>query len=190
MKLINPRVTMWGVLLLLHLIMYATAYSQTNQATARGTVLNEADAPMPGVTVIIAKEKSAFKRSAQTDSKGTFEFKGLDASGTYTFTFSHVGYAEKVVSGKPDASGNITLEAKLEQSASNTAAEVVVVGYGKSTKRDVTGSVKSVKSTDFNRGIINSPEELLQGKVSGVNITSATGEPGGMQKLPYAALEA
>jgi iron complex outermembrane receptor protein len=184
MKLINPRVTMWGVLLLLHLIMYATAYTQTNQATAKGTVLNEADAQMPGVTVIIAKEKSNFKRSAQTDSKGLFEFKGLDASGTYTLTFSHVGYAEKIIPGnKPDASGNITLEVKLEQSSSNTAAEVVVVGYGKSTKRDVTGSVKSVKSADFNRGIINSPEELLQGKVSGVNVTSATGEPGGMQKV-------
>lgn len=184
MKLLNPRVTMWGVLLLLHLLMHATAFTQTNQATAKGTVLNELSAPMAGVTVIVANEKNQFKRSTQTNTNGVFEFKGLDASGTYTFTFSHVGYAEKVLSGnQPGASGNIVLEVKLEPSASNTAAEVVVVGYGKSTKRDVTGSVKSIKSGDFNRGIINSPEELLQGKVSGVNITSATGEPGGMQKV-------
>lgn len=139
---------------------------------------------MPGVTVIVASEKSQFKRSAQTNARGAFEINGLDASGTYTFTFSHVGYSEKVLTGnKADGSGNITLQVTLEPAATNTAAEVVVVGYGKSTKRDVTGSVKSVKSADFNRGIINSPEELLQGKVSGVNVTSATGEPGGMQKV-------
>lgn len=184
MKQLNPRVTMWGVLLLTHLLLHATAFTQTTQVTAKGTVLNETSAPMAGVTVIVANEKNQFKRSTQTDSKGSFEFKNLDASGLYAFTFSHVGYAEKVIrNNKPDASNNIILEVKLEQSASNTAAEVVVVGYGRSTKRDVTGSVKSVKSADFNRGIINSPEELLQGKVSGVNVTSSTGEPGGIQKV-------
>ncbi|NII24859.1 SusC/RagA family TonB-linked outer membrane protein [Pseudoflavitalea sp. X16] len=184
MKLFYPRVTRWGVLLLTHLLMYATAFTQTTQTTAKGTVVNESAAPMPGVTVVVASEKTQFKRSAQTDGKGSFEFKGLDANGTYTFTFSHVGYAEKVVSGnKPDASGNITLEVKLEQSSSNTAEEVVVVGYGKSTKRDVTGAVKSVKSADFNKGIITSPEQLLQGKVAGVTVTTASGEPGAMTNI-------
>jgi TonB-dependent starch-binding outer membrane protein SusC len=184
MKLFNPRVTVWGVLLLAHLLMYATAFTQTTQTTARGTVLNESSAPMQGVTVVVANEKNQFKRSAQTDSKGAFEFKNLDATGTYSFTFSHVGYAEKKVSGnKPDGSGAIVVDVTLEPSSSNTAAEVVVVGYGKSTKRDVTGSVKSVKAADFNRGIINTPEELLQGKVSGVNVTSASGEPGAIQNI-------
>lgn len=184
MKLISPRVTVWGVLLLANLLMYATAFTQTTQTTARGTVINENATPMQGVTVVVANEKSQFKRSAQTDSKGAFEFKNLEATGTYTFTFSHVGYAEKTVSGnKPDASGNITLEIKLEQSTSNTAAEVVVVGYGKTTKRDVTGAVKSLKAAEFNKGIINSPEELLQGKIAGVNVTSASGEPGAIQNI-------
>ncbi|MBO9563427.1 MAG: SusC/RagA family TonB-linked outer membrane protein, partial [Niastella sp.] len=184
MKLFNPRVTVWGVLLLAHLLMYATAFTQTTQTTARGTVLNESSAPMQGVTVVVANEKNQFKRSAQTDSKGVFEFKNLDATGTYSFTFSHVGYAEKKVSGnKPDAAGAIVVDVTLEPSSSNTAAEVVVVGYGKSTKRDVTGSVKSVKAADFNKGIINTPEELLQGKVSGVNVTSASGEPGAIQNI-------
>lgn len=50
-------------------------------------------------------------------------------------------------------------------------------------RKDVTGSVASVKSDDFNKGIINSPEQLLQGKVSGVNITSASGEPGSAQRI-------
>lgn len=139
---------------------------------------------MPGVTVVIASEKSSFKKSAQTNTRGGFEFTQLDATATYTFTFSHIGYAEKTITGsKPGATNSISLQVTLEPAASNTATEVVVVGYGKSTKRDVTGAVKSVKAAEFNRGIINSPEELLQGKVSGVNVTSATGEPGGMQKV-------
>ncbi|WP_276479851.1 SusC/RagA family TonB-linked outer membrane protein [Paraflavitalea pollutisoli] len=184
MKFINPRVTMWGGLLLLHLLMYATAFTQQNPATATGIVQNETGAPMPGVTVVIASEKSSFKKSAQTNSKGAFEFTQLDPTGTFTFTFSHIGYAEKTITGsKPGTANTITLQVTLEPAASNTAAEVVVVGYGKASKRDVTGAVKSVKAADFNRGIINSPEELLQGKVSGVNVTSSTGEPGGMQKV-------
>lgn len=184
MKFINPRVTMWGGLLLLHLLMFATSFAQQNPATATGIVQNETGAPMPGVTVVIASEKSSFKKSAQTNTKGAFEFTQLDPTGTFTFTFSHIGYAEKTITGsKPGTANTITLQVTLEPAASNTAAEVVVVGYGKSTKRDVTGAVKSVKAADFNRGIINSPEELLQGKVSGVNITSSTGEPGGMQKV-------
>jgi TonB-dependent starch-binding outer membrane protein SusC len=184
MKLFNSRVAVLGVLLLAHLLMYTSAFSQTTKTTAKGTVVNESSTPMQGVTVVIANEKSQFKRSVQTDSKGGFEFSNLDATGTYRFTFSHVGYAEKTVGGNtPNASGNIVLSVTLEPSASNTAAEVVVVGYGKSTKRDVTGSVKSVKAADFNRGIINTPEELLQGKVSGVNVTSTSGEPGAIQNI-------
>jgi TonB-linked SusC/RagA family outer membrane protein len=184
MKFINTRVTVLGVLLLAQLLMCASAFTQINQTTARGTVVSESSLPMPAVTVVVANEKNQFKRSVQTDSKGAFEFKNLDATGTYRFTFTHVGYAEKTVSGNtPDASGNIVLAITLEPSATNTAAEVVVVGYGKSTKRDVTGSVKSVKAADFNRGIINTPEELLQGKVSGVNVTSASGEPGAIQNI-------
>ena len=57
-------------------------------------------------------------------------------------------------------------------------SQVVVVGYGTQNKKDVTGSVKSLKSDAFNKGIINTPQQLLQGKVSGVNVTSSSGEPG------------
>ena len=60
---------------------------------------------------------------------------------------------------------------------------MVVVGYGTQEKKDVTGAVTSVKSEDFNRGVINSPEQLLQGKVAGVNVTSVSGEPGAKQTI-------
>lgn len=55
---------------------------------------------------------------------------------------------------------------------------MVVVGYGTQRKRDVTGAVKSVKAESFNKGIVNNPQQLLQGKVAGVNITTTSGEPG------------
>jgi iron complex outermembrane receptor protein len=54
----------------------------------------------------------------------------------------------------------------------------VVIGYGEVNKRDATGAVASVKADDFNRGVISSPEQLIQGKTAGVQITSASGEPG------------
>ena len=57
-------------------------------------------------------------------------------------------------------------------------SDVVVVGYGTQRKKDVTGAVKSLKSDEFNKGIVNTPQQLLQGKVSGVNVTSSSGEPG------------
>lgn len=184
MKLCQPKRLLGGVFLLAYLLSHVSALAQTKSITVKGTVLNEAAAPMQGVTVTVSNEKSNFRRSAQTNNAGIFEFTNLDASGTYSFTFTHVGYAEKVLTGQTaDANGNINLDVQLEISAANTGEEVVVVGYGRASKRDVTGSVKSIKSGEFNKGIINSPEELLQGKISGVNVTSASGEPGGVLSI-------
>ncbi|MHA8080861.1 SusC/RagA family TonB-linked outer membrane protein [Aquirufa regiilacus] len=119
--------------------------------------------------------------------KGTNQGTTADASGQYSISvnsstavleFKYVGYATKSVAVGNQSIINVSLApnaADLEQ--------VVVVGYGTQKKTDVTGSVKSVASAAFNKGIINSPEQLLQGKVAGVNVTSATGEPGGTQGI-------
>jgi iron complex outermembrane receptor protein len=119
--------------------------------------------------------------------KGTNKGTTTDASGQYSISvassnvvleFKYVGYATKTAVVGNQSSIDVSLvvnAADLEQ--------VVVVGYGTQKKTDVTGSVKSVGSAAFNKGIINSPEQLLQGKVAGVNVTSATGEPGGVQGI-------
>ena len=119
--------------------------------------------------------------------KGTNKGTTTDASGQYSISvassnvvleFKYVGYATKTVVVGNQSNIDVSLvvnAADLEQ--------VVVVGYGTQKKTDVTGSVKSVGSAAFNKGIINSPEQLLQGKVAGVNVTSATGEPGGVQGI-------
>lgn len=57
--------------------------------------------------------------------------------------------------------------------------EVVIVGYGSQKKRDVTGSVASLKEKDFNQGIVTSADQLLQNRVAGVNIINNSGQPGG-----------
>lgn len=184
MKLIYSLGKMSGMLLLALLLIQLPSLAQTRQATATGIITNEKGIPVDGVSVMIVNEKSPFKRASQSNSKGEFSFSGLDANGSFTFTFSHVGYAERIITGQtPDASGNISLTVRMEFSTASTNEEVVVIGYGKASKKDVTGAIKTVRSGDFNKGIINSPEELLQGKVAGVNVTSASGEPGSAQSI-------
>ncbi len=137
-----------------------------------GNVTDEGGLPLPGVNII---------------EKGTNNGTVSDADGNYQLTvssreavlvFSCVGtVSQQVPVGSRDQ-----INVKLVSDAA-TLSEVVVVGYGTQQKRDVTGSVASVSSEQFNRGIINSPEQLLQGKVAGVNVTSASGEPGANQAI-------
>jgi iron complex outermembrane receptor protein len=119
--------------------------------------------------------------------KGSTNIALSDANGAFSITVpdnnailivTYVGYISQEV-----PVGNSTKLQILLQPGTSDLAQVVVVGYGTQSKRDVTGAVKSIKAESFNRGIINSPEQLLQGKVAGVNVTSASGEPGGAINL-------
>lgn len=135
----------------------------------RGTIKDATSGnPLPGAT--IALKGSAV--STTSDANGAFVITVPDNNSI--LVVSYVGYATKEVF----AGTNTTIDVVLQANASDLG-EVVVVGYGTQSKKDVTGSVKSLKSSEFNKGIINSPQQLLQGKVAGVNVTSATGEPGG-----------
>jgi TonB-linked SusC/RagA family outer membrane protein len=119
--------------------------------------------------------------------KGTQKGTNTDANGNYTITvpdekavlvFGFIGFDKQEI-----VVGNRTsIEVTLKSSASELS-QVVVIGYGTTTKKDATGALKTLKSADFNRGIVNSPEQLLQGRVAGVNVTSASGEPGGRQSI-------
>lgn len=119
--------------------------------------------------------------------KGTQKGTNTDASGNYSIAvpdekavlvFGFIGYDKQEIT----VGNRSNIDVALTSGASDLA-QVVVIGYGSTTKKDMTGSVKSLKSNDFNKGIINSPEQLLQGKVAGVNVTSASGEPGGSQRI-------
>jgi iron complex outermembrane receptor protein len=180
----NPSIPRWlHVAVCFCLLLSLPSFSQ-NQPTVQGVVSDEKSAPLAGVTVTIENKGTKFSQATQTDNNGAFSFTNVAPGGPYSFTFTYVGYAQKVLTGYQHSAANpIRLNVTMDLQDAQTLEDLVVVGYGRSSKRDVTGAVKSIKSSDFNRGIINSPEELLQGKVSGVNVTSASGEPGGIQNI-------
>ncbi|GAB3771953.1 TonB-dependent receptor [Spirosoma horti] len=127
---------------------------------------------LTGCTIVI----KGTQRGTTTDANGDYSISVPDANAVLVIGF--IGYEKQEV-----VVGNRTiLNVELKSEASELS-QVVVIGYGSAAKKDMTGAVKSLKSTEFNKGIINSPEQLLQGKVSGVNVTSASGEPGGSQSI-------
>lgn len=136
--------------------------------TINGTVIDQITGlPMEGATVSV----KGTKISTVTNKNGQFSISVPE--GKADLIIGYIGYAEQVIS----VGNNTTIAVKLYSSASDLN-QVVVVGYGSQNKKDLTGAVKSVKAESFNRGIINAPQQLLQGKVAGVNVTSASGEPG------------
>jgi TonB-linked SusC/RagA family outer membrane protein len=140
--------------------------------TVSGTVKDASTGkPLAGATINV----KGGSQSTASDTRGAFTIVAPD--NTSVLVISYVGY----VTQELPVTGNNIEVSMLPNSAELN--QVVVVGYGTQNKRDVTGAVKSVKSEAFNRGIINSPQQLLQGKVSGVNVTSASGEPGSMQGI-------
>jgi iron complex outermembrane receptor protein len=132
------------------------------EITVSGIVSDE-NGPVPGVTVRV---KNAAKGTT-TGSDGSYNIK---VNRNETLIFSIIGFKsqEVVVTG---SKLDIRLATDSEQ-----LTEVVVIGYGSTTKSGVTGSITSVKSADFNAGVNNSPDQLLQGKVAGLNITRS-GDP-------------
>lgn len=116
------------------------------------------------------------QKGTTTDANG--DYKIVVPDGKATLVFGFIGFVSQEV-----PVGNRTIVNVSLKSSASELDQVVVIGYGTTTKKDVTGSLKTIKSTDFNRGIMNSPEQLLQGKVAGVNVTSASGEPGGTQNI-------
>src|SRR5687767_898915 len=155
------------ILPLLTVIYCLNGYSQTKQIT--GNVKDSKGAGIVGDFVII----KGSKRGTTTGTDGFFRLTAPEA--TKTLTVSAVGYTPQDV----DISDSSTVDVSLLEST-GSLNEVVVVGYGGVRKRDLTGSVASVTAKDFNRGQINTPEQLLQGKVPGLQITNSSGQPGGL----------
>lgn len=121
-----------------------------------------------GVSIIVKGSNTG----TNTDASGSFRI-NAPASAT-TLVVSYIGYTSQEVAIPASGVVNLTLV-----STTNSLNEVVVVGYGTQRIKDATGSVASLGTKDFNKGIISTPEQLLQGRVAGVQVTPASGEPGG-----------
>lgn len=156
----NFRFFLFNVMLLFPVFMFA-------QQTIKGIVTESSGSGLPGVNIII---------------KGTTTGTTTDFDGNYTLSkvkpgdilvFSYVGFNTKEVKVGSDN----TLNVSLAQSA-QSLEEVVIVGYGTTKVKDATGSLTSIKSKELNKGFIVSADQMLTGKVAGVQITSDGGAPG------------
>nr|WP_067052921.1 SusC/RagA family TonB-linked outer membrane protein [Mucilaginibacter sp. L294] len=106
-----------------------------------------------------------------TNVDGTFR---LSVPATVTsLNFSYIGYKPLILPLGAQTSFTVSLE-----SSSTSLNEVVVIGYGTQRVRDATGSVASLSPKDFNKGVIATPDQLLQGRIAGVQVTPSSGEPG------------
>ncbi|MDP5158957.1 MAG: SusC/RagA family TonB-linked outer membrane protein [Flaviramulus sp.] len=147
------------LLLPLALLLGSFIYAQTVSG-----VVSDASGPLPGVNVIVKGTTTG----TVTNFDGEFK---INADNGATLVFSFIGYLtqEAVVSGS-------TLNVTLQEDAAQLD-EVVVVGYGSTTKKEITSAVTKVGEEEFNRGTINNPSELLQGKVAGLSIYNKGGNP-------------
>lgn len=168
---------LWLMALLLPLSLSLSAQGQQK---VTGTVKTETGEAVAGATITAENSSSKSKSSVTTDGEGVFSFSAL-ANGRYSFTISNVGFATETVNGT--VGDNVLQLSIVLKVAAQSLEDVVVVGYGTQRKKDVTGAVKSVKAESFNRGIVNNPQQLLQGKVAGVNVTSSSGEPGAAMNI-------
>jgi iron complex outermembrane receptor protein len=135
--------------------------------TVSGTVTDSKTGEgLPGVNVLVV----GTSEGATTDFDGKYK---LSVSGDVSLKFSYIGYKSQTIDVGSRSVVNVKLQEDVEQ-----LSEVVVVGYGQVESRDATGAVERVTSKEFNAGVISSPEQLIQGKSAGVQITSASGEPG------------
>ncbi|WP_179197726.1 TonB-dependent receptor [Hymenobacter crusticola] len=141
--------------------------------TVTGRVVDAKGEGIPGVTVVL----EGTTLGASTDATGAYTISNVPA-GSYTLITSYVGYNANRI--PVNVTGGQATTVATSTLAENTTLlnEAVVVGYGTQRRQDVTGSVATVTSKDFVQGQVTNPEQLIQGKVAGVQITTGGGAPG------------
>ena len=171
------------VLVLTLLLTKVIAQAQSPGNEVKGFVKSETGEAITGATVTVRNLQTDFTAGTQTDSTGFFHFTRLPDGDKYSFVISYVGFETQTLSGyKLQKQANVSLIVKLK-SQSSSLDQVVVVGYGTARKKDLTGAVATVSAKDFNKGNFTSPDQLIQGKVSGVQITNNSGQPGGVATI-------
>ena len=148
------------------------ANAQTKTVT--GKVTSEKDGSAVSGASVVAKGSN---KGTKTSADGTYSLSVPTA--TTAVVISSVNFATMVVT--IDASNNAN--AALAAGEASGLSEVVVIGYGSAKRKDVTGSISTVKAKDFNAGLNSAPDQLIQGKVAGVQMTNNSGAPGGATTL-------
>ena len=137
----------------------------------KGKVTDDSGKPLGGVTVKV----SGTSRAVVTDENGNFSIK---VSSDASLVVSSIGYKEQTI----EVSGQKTVTVKLQPNATGLA-DVVVVGYGVQRKKDVTGSISSVKGDDIKNLPVSNAGDALQGRATGVDIVRNDGSPGSVPSI-------
>lgn len=141
--------------------------------TVSGIVTDSKNEPLIGVNVTI---KNASTTGTITDIDGKYSLE--IPSGNSVLVFSYIGYSTQEVKVSNRSVVDIVLKDDMQ-----ALEEVVVVGYGTMKKSDLTGSVSSITSDNFKLGTDLTPQQLMQGAFSGVNISQNSGKPGGSNTI-------
>ncbi len=148
-------------------VLLLFAFVAQAQKTITGKVTDEKGSPVIGASVVV----KGGTIGTTTDASGNFSLSV--PSSTKSITVSYVGYTPQ----DADVSSVSTVAVSLVPDNSSMS-DIVVIGYSTARKQDVTGSIASVQAKDFNKGVITTPDQLLQNKVPGLEITNNSGQPG------------
>lgn len=152
--------------LLMAFLMLFSNFALAQRVVSGQVTDSESGEPLIGATVSVV----GTTRGASTDLDGKFSIEV--PQGATQLRVAYTGYTEQVI----DLGASNVINVAMKGGA--LLEEVVIVGYGSVRKTDATGAVTSVTDKDFNRGVIAAPEQLIQGRAAGVQITTASGEPG------------
>lgn len=166
MKQVKIKLPLRALTLASGLLLTVSSFAQSN--AIKGHVKDASGEPVMGATITVNG-----KAVGITDMDGNFS---VDAAPGTNLTFTYLGMTPQTVKASKEM--NITLA-----DDSKSLNEVVVIGYGVAKKSDLTGSVTAIKPDSKNKGVVVNAQDMLTGKVAGVNITSNDGTPGGGAKI-------
>ncbi len=147
-------------------LLCSLSFAMAQEITIKGEVKDEQGLPLPGVSVKV----KGTNQGTMTNTNGAYV---LSATADATLTYSYIGFKtiEQVVGGRTSITINLSED-------NNQLNEVVVVGYGTQTKKDLTTAVVSISAKDLENQPVTNPLQAIQGKAAGVQISSQSGKPG------------
>ncbi|WP_158797718.1 TonB-dependent receptor [Pedobacter sp. L105] len=157
---VSHRIKWRAVTAFLLLLISISTFAQQSGRIIKGKVTDGSHAGLPGVTVKVKGTTIA----SSTNQDGNFTIRINGPEDVLVFGMIGMVNTEVPVGNKPTVNVTLTDDSK-------TLNDVVVIGYGTSSKKNLTGSITSVTSEEFNPGVTVNPAQLLQGKVAGLNIT-------------------
>ena len=161
MKQVKIKLPLRALTLASGLLLTVSSFAQTN--AIKGHVKDASGEPIMGATITVNG-----KAVGITDMDGNFS---VDAAPGANLTFTYLGMTPKTIK----ATSNMMITLVDDQKSLN---EVVVIGYGRAKKNDLTGSVTAIKPDELSKGITNNASDMLVGKIAGVDVQTAGGTPG------------